>query len=150
MGTSQKENEYGQKALHAHGFVSMQRAFMLRQMKDRNGKWMYSNTGAALFEFPFWDYGLATCAIIPKGKDENGNDITQGAVVSYLSKYMSKSEISEVGYGKKRFHHTTNLAFKEKGMYCMDCDTFEESIGDDFEIYKKDDKGRTYYRSKRH
>ncbi len=145
-----KENEYGQKALHAHGFVSMQRAFMLRQMKDRNGKWMYSNTGAALFEFPFWDYGLATCAIIPKGKDENGNDITQGAVVSYLSKYMSKSEISEVGYGKKRFHHTTNLAFKEKGMYCMDSDTFEESIGDDFEIYKKDDKGRTYYRSKRH
>ncbi len=30
----------------------------------------------------------------------------------------------------------------------MDIATFEDTIGDDFEVYKKDGKGRTYYRSK--
>jgi len=31
----------------------------------------------------------------------------------------------------------------------MDTATFEESLGDEFELYKNDGKGITYYRSKK-
>ncbi len=58
---------------------------------------------------------------------------------------MSKSDLTEVGYGKKRFYHTRNLAFKKKSILYSDDEAFYESLGGDFYLYKEQ-SGKKYYR----
>lgn len=51
---------------------------------------------------------------------------------------------------EQKFHHKQNLQFKEKELFVYGTATFDESLGgDEFELYKNDGKGITYYRSKK-
>ncbi len=140
-----KYDEYGRRALHAHGFIATEKQWTMTLALDpKSGKQMYSASGAPLFNFPFWDKGMATCAILPK--DENELE-SQARVVGYLSKYMAKDNLDSVGYGKKRFYHTNNLEFKTKSVLSMDEMTLQENLGDDYYLYKEQ-SGKKYYRKK--
>ena len=113
-------------ALHFHGLVAVEKQFTLR-LHMIEGNQQYSATGAPLFEFPFWDFGIASCAIISSSEyvfrgerlaeaiDESGNVRTtsQRRVVAYLSKYMGK-EFGQLGYNKKHFYRTRNVVGKNK------------------------------------
>ncbi len=138
-----KFDEYGRQALHMHGFIATDKQWTMKLMLDpKTGEQMYSKSGAPLFEFPFWNKGLATCAILPR--DENEVE-SQLRVVSYLSKYMGKEHLGQVGYGKKRFYHTINLDFKDKQVVNIPEVDFKDLVKD-FEVYKEQG-GRTYYRA---
>lgn len=128
-------------ALHFHGLVAMEKQFTLR-LHTIDGKQQYSATGAPLFEFPFWDFGIASCAIISsaeyvfKGEqlaeatDENGNVRTtsQRRVVAYLSKYMGK-EFGQLGYSKKHFYRTRNVVAKQKTVANISAQELLEQFG---------------------
>ncbi len=164
-------------ALHFHGLVAMERQFTLK-LHIIDGKQQYSSTGAPLFEFPFWDFGIASCAIISsseyvfKGErlaEARGNVRTtsQRRVVAYLSKYMGK-EFGQLGYNKKHFYRTKNVVGKQK---CVDNftadqmlerfganiakreegseDPYEVIMSEDNDLYMyKQDRRRIFFRTK--
>lgn len=137
-------------ALHFHGLVAMEKQFTLR-LHMIDGKQQYSATGAPLFEFPFWDFGIASCAIISsseyvfKGErlaeaiDESGNVRTtsQRRVVAYLSKYMGK-EFGQLGYNKKHFYRTRNVVGKDKSVDNYKAEDLLQNIG---AVVEKQDEG---------
>ena len=94
----------------------------------RTGKQMYSGAGSPLFEFPFWKYGMATCAIIDFGKPGDEPDLSPAAhrrrVTNYLVKYVTKN--FGVEYRKRRFYHTLNLSTKTKEVLNLSAEEIEE------------------------
>ncbi len=92
--------------------------------------------------FRFWDFGIASCAIISsseyvfKGEQlaeatyENGNVRTtsQRRVVAYLSKYMGK-EFGQLGYNKKHFYRTRNVVAKQKTVDNISAQELLEQFG---------------------
>ncbi|MDE5601641.1 MAG: hypothetical protein K2J16_04000 [Clostridia bacterium] len=153
-----RTNKLGEKALHFHGLVAM-RDFELRPFK-LNGVWQTSKTGAPLYNFPFWDFGQANCAIIypddfiiinediPSETDNNRKYTTnQRRVVAYLNKYMSK-EFGSVGYGQKHFYRTHNVVAKEKEVFNWTAEEVAFNCSEEhFFVYKEDDE-RVYFRQK--
>ncbi len=139
-------------ALHFHGLVAMDRQFTLR-LHTIDGKQQYSATGAPLFEFPFWDFGIASCAIISsseyvfKGErlaeaiDESGNlrTTSQRRVVAYLSKYMGK-EFGQLGYNKKHFYRTRNVVGKKKTVDDITAKDLLEQFGAQIEKLREGDE----------
>lgn len=104
-------------ALHFHGLVGTERTWTMKlAVNPRTGNQMYSSSGTPLFEFPFWNYGMATCAIIDFGKEGEDLDLSPAAhrrrVTNYLMKYVTKN--FGIEYRKRRFYHTLNLCNKTK------------------------------------
>ena len=159
---NKRENEEGKRALHFHGFVAMRPFTLSYAIDPHTKKQMYSATGAPLFTFPFWDFGLATTAIIysgdgkafkgeelPPERDDKGNTQTtsQRRIVAYLSKYMGK-EYGDVGYGEKRFFRTSNVVGKTKTVANYNRLQLEQLENDPTMYkYKEDDK-RIIYRTR--
>ena len=128
-------------ALHFHGLVGMERQWAMKlAFNPRTGKQMYSNAGTPLFEFPFWKYGMATCAIIDFGKPGEEQDLSPAAhrrrVTNYLMKYVTKN--FGVEYRKRRFYHTLNLCNKTKEVLNLSPEELEE-VCTDLTVYKETD-----------
>lgn len=120
---------HGDNALHFHGLVGMERQWAMKlAFNPRTGKQMYSGAGSPLFEFPFWKYGMATCAIIDFGKPGDEPDLSPAAhrrrVTNYLVKYVTKN--FGVEYRKRRFYHTLNLSTKTKEVLNLSAEEIEE------------------------
>ena len=120
---------HGDNALHFHGLVGMERQWAMKlAFNPRTGKQMYSGAGSPLFEFPFWKYGMATCAIIDFGKPGDEPDLSPAAhrrrVTNYLVKYVTKN--FGVEYRKRRFYHTLNLSTKTKEVLNLSAEQIEE------------------------
>lgn len=146
-------------ALHFHGLTAMERQWVLKPFKiPEQGKLVEkkSATGAPLFDFPFWDFGFASCAIIYTDnntifpgealanlKDENGNIRTtsQRRVVAYLDKYIGK-QLGSIGYGQRSFYRTKNVISKEKEvLYWNDEVVFKNCfMNNDMYLYKDNAK----------
>lgn len=146
-------------ALHFHGLVGMERQWTLTPFKLlENGKLVEkkSDTGAPLFEFPFWNFGFASCAIIYTDNDlifqgeklagefdENGNQRTtsQRRVVAYLDKYIGK-QLGNIGYGQRSFYRTRNVVGKEKEVLFWDDKTVFDNcyMNGDMYLYKDNEK----------
>ncbi|MCI8436121.1 MAG: recombinase family protein [Clostridia bacterium] len=122
-------------AIHLHGLVSCIE-FDLVLYLDKNGNQVYSKCGAPLFRIKNWTYGLSTLAIIPP--DDNYN-----RVCNYIQKYISKE--GNIGYNAKRFCHTRNLDFKNKGIYlCDDAEIAELVASLGLSAFKDSDKMTVY------
>lgn len=136
-------------ALHFHGLVGMDRQWTMKlAVNPHTNKQMYSAAGSPLFEFPFWKYGMATCAIIDFGRPGEEQELSPAAhrrrVTNYLVKYVTKS--FGVEYKKRRFYHTLNLVNKTKEVLnlspeeiaerCRDLKVYKET--DDFVILRKE------------
>lgn len=127
-------------AIHLHGLVS-DIAFDIELYLDKHGKQVYSKCGSPLFRIKNWKNGLSTLAIIPP--EDN-----YARVCSYIQKYISKE--GNIGYNSKRFYHTRNLNFKNKGIYFCGDDELEELIlslgltpfkdNDKMTVYRKEGK----------
>lgn len=151
-----RTNEYGQHALHFHGFVAMNKPFELKEYIE-NGELQRSRTGAPLFMFPFWKYGLGTCAIIHtvedfvfKGEELAGitGSTSQRRIVAYLSKYMGK-EYGNMGYGQRSFYRTQNVQAKEKAVEFWNEEKIFENTRLDPTMYEyKDSDKMTIFRTK--
>lgn len=123
-------------ALHFHGLIQTEKDFNLKPHYDKNGVWKLSKSGAPLFEFNFWDYGLHTIAVLPK----DGN---YAAAINYLITYTTKQ--SNVGYRQKRYFKTQNLNFKESFVTNED-DAMDIIANAHFDVYK-DNENMTVYRT---
>ena len=144
------------RSFYFHGLVATQKPFTLR-LHMIHGKQIYSATGAPLFEFPFWDFGISSCAIIStqeyifKGeqlgmpKDKEGNVLTtsQRRVVAYLSKYLGK-EFGQLGYNKKHFYRTRNVVGKQKHVENFDADDYLNEYGIRLERLQEEESEDTY------
>ena len=120
---------YRDGGLHFHGLVYIERQWaMTLAVNPRTGKQMYSDVGTPLFDFPFWKYGMATCAIIDFGKPGDEPDLSPAAhrrrVTNYLMKYVTKN--FGVEYRKRRFYHTLNLSTKTKEVLNLSAEQIEE------------------------
>ena len=124
-------------AIHLHGLVSCIE-FDLVLYLDKNGNQVYSKCGAPLFRIKNWTYGLSTLAIIPP--DDNYN-----RVCNYIQKYISKE--GNIGYNAKRFYHTRNLDFKNKGIYLCDDAEIAELVASLGLCAFKDSDKMTVYRN---
>lgn len=102
--------EYPNGALHFHAlfgncdFSNYIEPFIV------NGKQVRSSSGSLLYRFPLWNFGFATLCVIP----QTPND--QAATIRYLAKYMKK-ESTNLGYNKKRYFASRNLACASKLLY---------------------------------
>lgn len=118
-------------ALHFHGLCSMKRQWTMRLAFDpHTGNQLYSKNGDPLFEFPFWEFGMTTCAILRPNENPR-------QVANYLLSYITKQD--NLGYRKKRFFHTQNLRFKEKDVLYLSPEHIS-SVTDSYEVYKETDK----------
>lgn len=66
-----------------------------------------------MFKFPLWQFGFATLCVIPQAPDD------QAGTIRYLAKYMKK-ESTNLGYNKKRYFASRNLACASKLLYDFD------------------------------
>lgn len=113
-------------ALHFHGLIYTEKDFILKPYYGKDGNWKLSKTGAPLFQFDFWDFGLHTIAVLPK-KDN------YEVVINYLVKYTTKE--ANIGYRQKRFFRTQNLNYKES-FVTSDGDIYDLLTVKDFKVYK--------------
>ena len=124
-------------AIHLHGLVSCIE-FDLILYLDKNGNQVYSKCGSPLFRIKNWTFGLSTLAIIPP--DDN-----YARVCNYIQKYISKE--GNIGYNAKRFYHTRNLDFKNKGIYLCDDAEIAELVASLGLCAFKDSDKMTVYRN---
>ena len=128
--------------LHFHGFMSNCNITLIPAIyplnyknKKLRGKPILSKCGDSIFNIKEWKYGYSTVAVLPK-------DTNRFKVLNYCMKYIKKND--SVGYNKKRYYRTRNLAFKDKESVLLDYadfatykDTFIKSC---FELVKDTDK----------
>lgn len=120
-------------ALHFHCLLWTSQDIPLKPYIGKQGK-QYSKTGAELYTFDLWDYGICTLAIIPP--EDN-----QCKVINYLIAYTTKQ--SNLGWGQRRFFATRNLLDKSKSNFMQeDTDDIEDMYELDF--YKKKDNCTIY------
>lgn len=153
-------------ALHFHGLVAMENQWVLKPFKVMEKGVPVekkSKLGAPLFEFPFWDFGFANCAIIysdndmmfkgeqlAKKVDENGNVRTtsQRRVVAYLDKYIGK-QLGNIGYGQRSFYRTQNVLAKEKSVEFWNDEQVFEKCDMNTKLYRyKDNEKIVIYRTR--
>lgn len=82
------------------------------------GELRRDSLGSMLFCLNKYPYGICSCAILP------ADSANQQAVSNYLAKYLTKE--SNLGYNKKRFMHTRNLANKTKITLLLNDEQFEQ------------------------
>ena len=112
-------------ALHFHALLNTEYDIPLKPYIE-NGIQQVTSTGALLYLFDSWKYGISTLAVIPP--EDN-----QSAVINYLIAYTTKQ--SNLGWGQRRFFASRNLLRKTK---LTDYTTTPEDIADmyDLELYK--------------
>lgn len=118
-------------ALHFHALIDTDKDFDIEIYYNKKGDAQYSKTGAPLFTFKLWDFGLCTLAILPAHDN-------QSAVINYLITYTTKQ--CNLGYGNRRFYRTQNLSYKKS--FCdYTTDTYCEDFISNFslQVYKETD-----------
>lgn len=81
--------------------------YMTRAVNAKTGEFMLTQFGDPIFNLRLWDYGITTLVKV------GGHGSDRERVANYLISYTTK-ENSDIGYNKKRYFRTHNLAFKEK------------------------------------
>ncbi len=148
-------------ALHFHGLIAMNRPFELKEFRINGELVRAKRTNAPCFVFPFWNFGMASFAIIQtdnnvlfKGEtladvvDENGILTTsQRRVVAYMDKYIAK-QLGSIGYCCKSFYKTKNVKAKNKIVSYMNAEELSETLRrDNYELYKNAN-GKLIFRQK--
>lgn len=105
--------EYPKGALHFHALFGDVDFSDYIEPYIKNGKQVRSKSGSLLFKFPLWQFGFATLCVIPQAPDD------QAGTIRYLAKYMKK-ESTNLGYNKKRYFASRNLACASKLLYDFD------------------------------
>lgn len=112
--------------IHFHGFIgNADLDIFLKPAKNNKknsahyGEYIYSESGVQIFNLTNFKYGFTTVAKIEK-------ESSKLQLAYYLTKYVTKSVQSGVGYNQKRYYHTQNLDYKEKTLlFLHDCEVAE-------------------------
>lgn len=123
-------------ALHFHTLIDYSGILPLKPYQTKQG-YQYSKSGALLYTFDDWKYGICTLAIIPE--EDN-----QCAVINYLISYTTKQ--TNLGWGQRRFFATRNLLKKTKDNFTEE-DSSDIDIKYDLMQVKRIDGKMTVYRN---
>lgn len=124
--------------IHFHGFIGnanidkyLKPAVNHKKDSEHYGKYMYSESGAQIFNLSNFKYGYTTVVKIE-------NDSSKLQLAHYISKYVTKQVQSGVGYNQKRYYRTHNLCYKDKKLmllYDYEIQGILQNV--DYTIYKE-------------
>jgi len=118
-----------QGQLHLHCLISDidLKPFLDRAVNPHTNKPIFSN-GRAVYNLNLFEYGFSTLINVDSGCNTK--------LINYVLKYVVK-DFGNVGYGKKRFWHTSNLNFRDRIYCCLsDLDLQEFTANNSNNFYK--------------